>query len=238
MLNLLLFPRNRLCCYTLHSQTSQREWGASVSKNKATFKISPDHTAAEWLALSLDPNAHGHKDWTTAVSILKDRIEERFLKPADQLIQSQRNDCRATFGFAILALDFLVIETIQGFREGLTNHARQSTRLFTDFLTGWKPFTDAFAATNLVDAQKTAIKLYINGRCALHHSGSTDNLSVDRTGSVAIKFNPDGTIHINRNEFHQAVSDEFESYLHALLAPGNADLRAKMKTKMDAIAKG
>src|SRR5882762_428823 len=97
------------------------------------FEIAPGFWASEWNALELDPVTLSDS-WSRAADALRQRIEQRFLNPADKLIESEDRHPRKTFGFAILALDCLVIETIQGFRDGIEDHKGRSEALFTGFL--------------------------------------------------------------------------------------------------------
>ncbi|PLU21097.1 hypothetical protein BMJ20_33535 [Sinorhizobium medicae] len=175
-------------------------------------------------------------NWLKAADILKDRIEGRFLKPAQALIDAGEDDASTRFGFAILALDFLVIETVQGFREGLTNHDKNSTRLFKNFLLQWDQFQASVAGRGDKEKEDKALELYIQGRCALHHSGTTDKLIVGRRGDM-LKFNGDGTIQVNRTEFHKLLTHEFNRYMAGLRNPTSVDLRANLKNKMDAICR-
>ena len=194
--------------------------------------ISPNYHVGDWTNLKLEGKDQREEDWCKAVKILKDRLEGRFLKPAQALIDAEAGHEKGTFGFAILALDFLVIETIQGFREGLTDHQGQSSRLFTNFLAGWAEFLAC--VPDVSKRKEKANDLYRNGRCALHHSGQTDNLRVGRSGAM-IEFCGDGSIAVNRTEFHAGLSREFDRYLKKLKSGGSRRLRTNFKKKMDAI---
>ena len=57
----------------------------------------------------------------------------------DALIDLDRERPKASCGFAILAIDFLVMETLQGFREGVSEHFGQSRNLIVNFLKAWPP---------------------------------------------------------------------------------------------------
>ncbi|AYM57303.1 hypothetical protein [Agrobacterium fabrum] len=194
--------------------------------------ISPKYKIEQWKALDLDPDNPNQNDWNTAVDILDDRITERFLKPAQYLIDAPVEGSLPTFGFAILALDFLVIETIQGFRDGRVDHKWHSTRLFTEFCADWEEFSHCLQ--NPLTAKDDGKLLYEQGRCALHHSGTTDRLTVGITGKM-ITFNDDQTIRINRTEFHEQLVEEFKRYLLELRDPDSVDLRQNFKRKMNSI---
>ena len=57
--------------------------------------------------------------WALALGVLRRRVSERVLKPVEALAQhDQEEPMPFRPGFAIVALDCLLIDTIQSFREG------------------------------------------------------------------------------------------------------------------------
>ncbi|WP_173995776.1 hypothetical protein [Agrobacterium tumefaciens] len=201
----------------------------SDTTKSRSLQISPKYTVADWQALVLDPDNPKQEDWLKAVDVLRDRIEGRFIKPAQTLID---NDTKPpTFGFAVLAMDCLVLETIEGFRQGIIDHTGQSTRLFKDFLSNWQPFIGCLGAGMV--AATTAKAFYKQGRCALHHSGATDKMKVGITGPMMAFDN--GQISINRTKFHTELIAEFYSYLAVLSDPASIDPRKKFLLKMNPI---
>lgn len=171
-------------------------------------------------------------DWQKALTILDARIRSRFIEPGQLLINSENGTGRGTNGFAVLAIDFLLIETIQGFRSGLTNHNGQSKALFKTFLTAWPAFTSCVPAGK--SAESLAVDVYEQGRCALHHTGSTDRIVVRKSGKVFV-FHDDGRIEINRSLLHEELTRAFGNYLEELNVHSNVRLRKNFRTKMEHI---
>jgi hypothetical protein len=201
----------------------------SDTTKSRSLQISPKYTVADWRGLVLNADNPKQEDWLKAVDVLRDRIEGRFIKPAQTLID---NDTKPpTFGFAVLALDCLVLETIQGFRKGLPNHKRQSQALFVEFLANWQPFIACLGAGMV--AKDTAAEFYIQGRCALHHSGATDKITVGVSGPM-MRFD-NGQIILNRNLFHSELQAEFNRYLAVLSDPASIEPRKKFRLKMNPI---
>lgn len=196
------------------------------------FEIAPGHSVSGWKSLTLNDADRMTIDWNKALSILDARIRSRFIEPAQLLIDAETNQKRGSNGFAILAIDFLLIEAIQGFRQGLTNHNRQSKALFSAFLTNWQAFLDCVPHGS--DAGVLANNVYEQGRCALHHTGSTDRVLVRRSGHMFI-FYSDGRIAINRTVLHKELKTAFDAYIVELRLPGNATLRRNFKKKMEHI---
>jgi len=131
-------------------------------------KIAPGYDNSDWKALKLDRAAPDTPNWRTAIGILKARIHDRFLDPADALIALGKKYRPQRFGFAVLAIDFLVIETLQGFRDGLVDH---------------KVFTNCVPRDR--DPQTLAGQVYHDYRCGLLHSAEFfDSIDPRRTFQI------------------------------------------------------
>lgn len=203
----------------------------SDTKQSRSLRISPKYTVDYWRGLELDPEKPKQEDWLKAVDVLRDRIQSRFIKPAQSLIDFDKTNKPQSFGFAILALDCLVLETIQGFRQGVTNHTGQSGPLFRAFLSDWQPFINCLGPGMV--ATTKADEFYRQGRCALHHSGATEKMTVGISGPM-MKF-ADGEVTVNRTLFHIELAAEFDRYLAVLSDPLSVDPRRKFLQKMNPI---
>lgn len=195
------------------------------------YNIARFYTSDQWKALNLEDTSVVSEDWKQAVEMFKARITERFFKPVDKLIDTQES-CEDTNGFVVLAIDCLVIETLQGFRDGLKNHKGESKNLFTKFLRSWKLFIDALPQG--LEPEVAAKDFYFDCRCALLHSGQTDGFIVGVTGP-AFAFEGKGLHKINRTELHKELKAEFDRYLVELLKPASKEPRDKFLAKMNAI---
>ena len=204
------------------------------------FEIAPGYGAKDWKGLTLDDEDSSSADWATAIAILDGRIRSRFIDPAQLLVDSENGKVRGTNGFAVLAIDFLLIETIQGFFEGLIRHKRKSATLFNGFLSTWPAFIACVPQVQDADEQakiteELANRVFEQGRCALHHTGSTDRIIVRKSGDRMFVFHDDGRIEINRSLLHQELTKAFDDYLDALKDPTKAVLRKNLRQKMDHI---
>jgi len=196
------------------------------------FEIAPGHRVKGWKSLSLAEADSAAEEWEKAIEILDARIRNRFIEPAQLLIDAEDGKGRGTNGFAVLAIDFLLIETIQGFRRGLINHNRESKALFRTFLTNWSAFIACVPQGR--NAGDLAVSVYEQGRCALHHTGSTDRMVVRKSDKM-FAFHSDGRIVVNRSVLHKELTKAFDDYLVELKNPVNVDLRRRFKAKMDHI---
>jgi hypothetical protein len=95
------------------------------------MEIAPGITVADWQRLNLADMQSA--DWPNAIDIFDAPIRRRFIEPVDVLIAHEIGQERGSFGFAILAIDCLLVETLQRFYEGRTQNG-DNGRLIKTFL--------------------------------------------------------------------------------------------------------
>lgn len=193
------------------------------------MEIAPRVPAEKWQALELDDPAS--PDWAAGVQILEARIHERFIDPVDHLIAAEDGKpiLEKRFGFTILAVDCLLVETLGAFLEGLTDTKWKSEATFCKFLTTRPLFKQEFT-------QDRAERFYKEFRCGILHQAEIGGDS--RVWSVGPMLQDDGSrIIVNRNKFHEVLKTEFQNYLVELRNPANPDLRANFRTKMNFISR-
>ncbi len=183
------------------------------------MKISPKYSVSDWTRLDLSKES----GWKKAVKILHDRIEGRFLR-MNERIQDDKFS-----GFAALALDCLLIETLQQFMQGVKQTPRfKCGEYFEDFLTKTS-FGKYFNAA-------TAEIFYTQFRCGILHQAEIKETSkVWKVGEL-LRMTPDGNgLVINHKKFHSELRKVFAKYLKDLRSGTDLALRHKFKTKMDFI---
>ena len=187
------------------------------------MRISPHYTTEDWKAIDFSTE----RGWQKAIDIFEDRIRGRFLK----IIESIENYTYA--GFAVLALDCLLIETLQQFLEGVYQTPRGKGReYFVRFLT-------ETSFRKFFDKQKAEM-FYEQIRCGILHQAEVKESSrvFIREGIPLVSLTEDGKgLIVNRKLFHEQLVKEFENYLRRLRNPANKDLRNKFKRKMDYICR-
>lgn len=161
----------------------------------------------EYLKLDFNKDA----DVETAINALQSRLSERFIEPAEVLIKTEEplSPKDKKFGFTVLAIDCLLIETIQSFYSGVTDSTGQSKSIFIDFLTTSAKFKSYFPDRASAEA------FYKNFRCGiLHQAQTTNQTKVHAIGPLISQ--KDGFTVVNRLAFHEAVKDELEIYIREL----------------------
>lgn len=184
-----------------------------------SMKISPRYTVEDWKALTFSTE----EEWQKAIDIFEDRIRGRFLEPISRMEEY------VYAGFAILALDCLLIETLQQFREGKPQTPRgKSQEYFVRFLTETS-FSEWFT-------KEKAKMFYEQIRCGILHQaevGGNSRVLIRESISLANLTEDSRGLVINRKLFHQQLLKEFETYTSKLRDSSGQELRAKFKRKMD-----
>lgn len=191
--------------------------------------IAPGITDEEYKQLNLENDQSN--DWGKAIDIFKKRIASRYLEPVDMLIKkdNDRSPTDRRYGFTILAIDCLLIETLQSFREGLNNTKGKSKDMFVNFLTQRESFRDDFK-------KDEAERFYYDIRCGILHQAEIlgDSL-LWSVGSVKGK-NFNGTPYLNRTKIHELIKKEVDLYCEELRNNSEFNIRKNFRTKMKSIA--
>lgn len=189
--------------------------------------IAPNFTDQDWNNLDLDGN---EEDWQTAINAFEDRIKSRYIEPVDQLIEFEKDLSHKNkrYGFTCLAIDMLLIETFQAFKEGLPDSKGRSKSLFTKFLMESQCFSHYFKN------EKECKELYEQFRCGILHQAEVQGpVLVWSVGDLIERDANPPTL--NRVFFHRELKKEFEYYIGLLRNPNLADLRKTFRTKMESI---
>ena len=195
------------------------------------MQIAKNFTSDEWHSLKLDEN--NEDDWQKAIDVLKNRIYERYLEPIEVLISAENsiNPENKKFGFTILAIDLLLMETLQAFKEGQVNTSDGSKKIFKNFLKQSSYFSSYFSTEDLRE------KFYKEVRCGILHQAEVQSDKA-RIWSVGELYKDHGDFYtINRNELHKCLKKDFDDYITLLCDPSSKKERELFKKKMDAIAR-
>lgn len=181
--------------------------------------------------MNLNLSQYSNSDWQKAIDYFEKRITGRFIEPVELLLTSEHEKPypERKYGFTILAIDFLLIETIQSFIDGVTNTKHKSKKLFVKFLKerdNFKPF---------FESKYNPKEFYINFRCGiLHQSQTFESTKIWSVGDMISKYGK--VIIVNREAFHKNLIEEFNRYLKNLRTQNNCTLLNNFRKKMDFIA--
>jgi len=161
------------------------------------LRISPRYTSLDWQA----SDSSAPKDWSKAADVVRDRLDGRFLQFASNCLKEKHS------GFVVLAIDCLLAETIQQFRDGVTNGHKRSEEMVKRFLEGiqFQPDFDA----------KAREAFYVDIRCGLLHQAEAKGMWLIRRKQAALLQKlADGQGYIvDVERFHAGLQDSLNDYL-------------------------
>jgi len=222
-----------------------------ISTSTLKLKIAPklNHrdgfafTGKDWRVRNYPSHGkHGEtwteKDWNRAIRIFEDRLRGRYFNYIGVLLSFEYSVQDYHSGFAITALDCLIVETLQQFYDG-RDSSQGSEKSFERFLTSTSFGDDERFGKDMSDGSLADL-FYDQIRCGILHQAEvkTDSRIVS-TGAKLITREGKGVV-VNRREFHAQLVSEFESYIKRLRKPKSEkdqDLREKFRQKMDYICK-
>lgn len=208
---------------------------ASSLVENNSFEIAPGIRNTDWQKLHLLSESD-KQTWNTATEMFRKRIG-RFTEPVKALTNSNDTNTLLYSGFAIIALDCLLIETLQSFRKGrlnpVKNSDRQSTQMIVDFLTQRPLFKTYF------DDETKARIFCDHFRNGILHQGevkSSGRIRIDTRAMIMPSEDRQSFI-VNRLLFHEALLQEIENYIKELVDGNDVELRKNFIKKMNAICR-
>ena len=187
------------------------------------MRISRLFTVEDWKSLDL-----GIEDsWRRAVDMFQDRLESRYLEHIRRLLPMK------TSGFAVLALDCALIETMENFKRGTrTTPSGKGKKYFVSFLT-----SSEFAAHFTVERAEI---FYKQIRCGLLHQSEAGEFSrIKRGGGLPLVSDTADkkSLILNKVLFHELLEQEIKLYYQEIRVGPAPELRANFKKKMDGICR-
>ncbi len=166
------------------------------------------------------------EEWKRVLDAFHRRISERFLKPIEELLKQDKSLTMRS-GFAILALDCLLIDTIQSFREGRIKTGETSTA---------KSFKNFLKAASFSDFKsKDRGEFFADVRNGLFHNGETRGNWKIRRDTDQLLLKKDNSRIINRSIFHERIIVEFNRLCQDLKVPESSQRRLFLD-RMDALS--
>lgn len=198
--------------------------------NTEPMRIAPSRHGKHWNVEHWKAIDFSSDDgWEKAIDIFEDRYRNRFLSVIEQI------EDKEGAGFAVMALDCLLIETLQQFYEGVEETPRKKVKeYFVTFLTKTSTYFSQFFN------EPKAKKFYRTIRNGILHQAEIKASSRIwfREGEPLVQESKDSKgLVIHRKKFHTLLVQEFDNYIERLRQnnPPDNDLRKKFKKKMDAI---
>lgn len=191
--------------------------------------ISPKFKIEQYQNIKLQISSN-ESSWISAIGIFKDRIEGRYLNLIQKLISdSNTEEVFVSFSFSIMALNCLLIETLQQFYKGTDETKGKNEVAYTKFLTSYEPFKSEFS-------KKTAEAFYKDVRCGILHQAQTKrNTQLTLHGNKIIEEIKNG-IKVDVEKFYELVKKAIEIYINKILDNREIELKKNFINKMNYIA--
>ena len=183
-------------------------------------------------------------DWKRAIEIFEDRIKYRYIEAIQKLRQTDDQlfycELPRRFGFAILALECLLIETLAQFYDGLRD-SNEAAKLFKqnncDFYVSF--LTKKSFKLKEYFTDDSALLFYHTIRCGILHQAETKASSLIRFNSkehepIKITQDQKGVL-VFRPALSNLVIAEFHAYCNKLKSDNNDALRRNFVRKMNFI---
>ncbi len=184
--------------------------------------ISVRYSARDFKRLNLSINSDPEK-WDKAIEMFRDRFRERYFGPIGVL----EHNCEE-YGFAIMAINCLLIDTFYQFLHGHTKNDKNS-QTYPEFLKSELP--------SIIKCDAMANIFYKSIRCGILHSAQTkDGCMLSTECEEAVEFfDNNRKIKVNVKLFSEKMEEYFLAYIDKLKNENNVELRQQFIKQMTKI---
>ncbi|MED3962839.1 hypothetical protein [Niallia taxi] len=192
-----------------------------------TLFLSPKYKLEDHKELFTNLSSNSNRyDWKTAIEIFKDRIEGRFLNVAKNLLKECSRDESLSTAFSIMALNCLLIETLQQFYDGTDETPSPNKDTFVNFLMQSPYFSESNKAYQKRHKKELgngfnkelAEHFYKNVRCGLLHQAQTKRNAVISyyTPHMVDMVTYEGWVLYDVKKITESLEKEFNRYIERL----------------------
>jgi len=184
--------------------------------------ISPHYHLRDWRRLDLSDPTAKDEDWKTAADIVEDRVRGRLIRWIDKLVTER------FAGFAVIALDCTLIESLVGFETGKASRGKED--VYLQFLRRSRFRAGGFDN----DAAGLFCKCIRNG---ITHDAETRRgwlIEMSVPAGAIVEKTQTGEYRLNRTAFHSGIVGEFEAWLQSVRS-GTKSARVNMRRRMEHI---
>lgn len=205
-------------------------------------KLGPGLTVASWEAVRGKLRDESYDDdWATPIAGIQRRLEERFIKPANaiQALDEEDHDANGgpTFpegrGFAMIALDCLLLESLCGYEKGKhTRRSGETRTAFEETFTRKRQFSESFAPEGRAALFAAAV------RHGILRDGETRDGWIIWRGHLdgpLVQRLADDRLVLFRDTFHGAVKARVVEYFEELRNPHDPEGTQRRKAFRDRV---
>lgn len=200
---------------------------------KNEIYIADNYKLSDYLGLTLTIQS-SKSEWKKAINIFIDRMQGRYFDAINKLSNNGDKTEMQKYGFSIMCIQCLLIDTLVKFRYGPTllkrgtlSYNYENQKHFTKFLK--EVFFEDFN-------NEMALKFYRDIRCGIIHFGTTkrsSRLTCDST--YLITEIEDENISVDINILEERLEEYFQQYIEEIKQENQTDLREKFIIAMNYI---
>ncbi len=200
---------------------------------KNEIYISDNHILADYLGIKLTMQS-SELEWKKAINIFIDRMKGRYIDAINKLSNNGDKILLQKYGFSIMCIQCLLIDTLVKFRYGPTLSKRgtlsynyENQNHFTKFLK--EAFSEDFN-------NEMALKFYRDIRCGIMHFGTTKrNSRLTCDSNQLITRIDDGNISVDINILEERLEQYFQQYIEEIKQENQTELRENFIIAMNYI---
>ena len=200
---------------------------------KNEIYIADNYKLADYLGITLTMQS-SKLEWEKAINIFIARMQGRYFDAINKLSNNGNIVAMQKYGFSIMCIQCLLIDTLVKFRYGPTLSKRgtlsynyENKKKFTDFLK--EVFSEDFNS-------KMARRFYEDIRCGIVHFGTTKrNSRLTCDSNCLISEITDDNISVDINVLEKKLEQYFEKYVKELQKNSQTELRENFIIAMNYI---
>lgn len=186
--------------------------------------IAPGIDKDEYLNLHLKLRS-SDADWKKAIGMFEARIQGRFFDQIEKMMDNPVDN-----GFAIMALNCLLVETLLHFKEGETHTSGTAYKKFLSEKILGNPKNDK-------EGLYLACLFYKEVRCGILHGAETGNkVSLSAYTPEALDYRT-GYLYVSVDRFTYKLKEYFEKYLFELRMGTSDQLREMFIRRMNGLCR-
>ncbi len=202
--------------------------------------ISEKYRLLDYIKLSLNMNSCA-EDWNKAIDIFISRINGRYFNAINKLSSSGNIEEMQKYGFSIMSIECLLIDTLVKFRYGPSRMNNQfsddnrfkNVRFNQENKIRFIKFLKEFISKEFLE-KNNAEKFYKDIRCGIVHFGTTENMSrLTCDSDKLIKSLENGDISVDVNILYNRLERYFKEYINELKDINQKKLRENFVITMN-----
>lgn len=200
---------------------------------KNEIYIADNYKLSDYLGITLTMQS-SELEWEKAINIFIARMQGRYFDAINKLSNNGNRTAMQKYGFSIMCIQCLLIDTLVKFRYGPTVSER-GTRTYN--FENKKKFTRFLKEIFFEDFNSNmAVRFYEDIRCGIMHFGTTKrNSRLTYDSDCLITEIEDGNISVDINILEEKLEQYFQQYIKEIKLENQTEMRENFIIAMNYI---